>query len=78
MIKPIINFLSALPVAGVDGTLKHRMRNIAWRVRAKTGTMQGVVSLAGYATSADKEPIAFVIMINGRSGSIWQYPRIRR
>jgi D-alanyl-D-alanine carboxypeptidase/D-alanyl-D-alanine-endopeptidase (penicillin-binding protein 4) len=66
-------FVSALPVAGVDGTLKHRLRNIAWKVRAKTGTMQGVVSLAGYATSADKEPFAFVIMINGHNGSIWQY-----
>jgi D-alanyl-D-alanine carboxypeptidase/D-alanyl-D-alanine-endopeptidase (penicillin-binding protein 4) len=66
-------FISALPVSGIDGTLKHRMRNLAWRVRAKTGTMQGVVSLAGYATSAEKEPFAFVIMINGHSGSIWQY-----
>jgi serine-type D-Ala-D-Ala carboxypeptidase/endopeptidase (penicillin-binding protein 4) len=65
-------FISALPVAGIDGTLKRRMHNIAWRVRAKTGTMQGVISLAGYAMSADKEPIAFVIMINGR-GSVWQY-----
>jgi D-alanyl-D-alanine carboxypeptidase/D-alanyl-D-alanine-endopeptidase (penicillin-binding protein 4) len=55
-------FISALPIAGVDGTLKKRMRNIAWKVRAKTGTMKGVVSLAGYAMSADKEPFAFVIL----------------
>lgn len=67
------DFISALPVAGVDGTLKRRMKNIAWRVRAKTGTIAGVVSLAGYAVSADKEPFAFVIMINGRNGSVWQY-----
>jgi D-alanyl-D-alanine carboxypeptidase/D-alanyl-D-alanine-endopeptidase (penicillin-binding protein 4) len=69
-------FVSALPVAGVDGTLKRRMHNIAWRVRAKTGTMQGVVSLAGYAMSADKEPIAFVIMINSKYGSVWQYRQL--
>jgi serine-type D-Ala-D-Ala carboxypeptidase/endopeptidase (penicillin-binding protein 4) len=69
-------FVSALPVAGVDGTLKRRMRNIPWRVRAKTGTMQGVISLAGYAMSADKEPIAFVIMINSKYGSIWQYRQL--
>jgi D-alanyl-D-alanine carboxypeptidase/D-alanyl-D-alanine-endopeptidase (penicillin-binding protein 4) len=69
------DFISALPVAGVDGTLKRRMRNLAWKVRAKTGTMQGVVSLAGYATSADKEPFAFVIMINGRGG-VWQYREV--
>jgi D-alanyl-D-alanine carboxypeptidase/D-alanyl-D-alanine-endopeptidase (penicillin-binding protein 4) len=70
------HFISALPIAGVDGTLKRRMRNIAWKIRAKTGTMQGVVSLAGYAMSADKEPLAFVIMINGRNGSGWQYRQI--
>jgi D-alanyl-D-alanine carboxypeptidase/D-alanyl-D-alanine-endopeptidase (penicillin-binding protein 4) len=67
------DFISALPVAGIDGTLKHRMKNISWKVRAKTGTMSGVVSLAGYAINADKEPFAFVIMINGHNGSIWQY-----
>lgn len=68
-------FISSLPVAGVDGTLKRRMRNIAWKIRAKTGSMSmnGVASLAGYAISADKEPFAFVIIINGTHGSIWQY-----
>lgn len=66
-------FISALPIAGVDGTLKRRMRNIAWKVRAKTGTMKGIVSLAGYAMSADKEPFAFVIIVNGQHGSVWQY-----
>jgi len=34
-------FISALPIAGIDGTLKHRMYNIARKVRAKTGTMAG-------------------------------------
>lgn len=66
-------FISALPIAGVDGTLKHRMGNIARKVRAKTGTISGVVSLAGYVVSADKEPLAFVIMINGTKGLGWQY-----
>ncbi len=69
-------FLSALPVAGVDGTLKHRMRNIARRVRAKTGTTSGVSSLAGYVISRDREPFAFVIMINGREGYGWKYREV--
>lgn len=69
-------FISALPIAGVDGTLKHRMLNIAHKVRAKTGTISGVVSLAGYTVSADKEPLAFVIMINGSKGMAWQYKGI--
>jgi len=71
-------FISALPIAGIDGTLKHRMYNIARKVRAKTGTMAGagVVSLAGYAIGGNKEPIAFVIMINGRRGSGWTYKEL--
>jgi len=67
------DFISALPIAGIDGTLKHRMQNIAWKVRAKTGTMSGVVALAGYAITKDKEPLAFVIIINGRLGMGWKY-----
>lgn len=66
-------FVSALPIAGVDGTLKHRMANITRKVRAKTGTIKGVVSLAGYAESADQDSLAFVIIINGMSGSNWGY-----
>lgn len=71
-------FISALPIAGVDGTLKHRMYNIARKVRAKTGTMAGagVVSLAGYAIGGNQEPIAFVIMVNGRRGSGWTYKEL--
>lgn len=66
------HFISALPVAGVDGTLKHRMGNIMRRVRAKTGTISGVVSLAGYASSPN-EILAFVIMVNGPRGYAWRY-----
>lgn len=67
------DFITALPIAGVDGTLKHRMKNIKWKVRAKTGTMSGVVALAGYVISKKQEPLAFVIIINGRMGMGWRY-----
>ncbi len=68
-------FISALPIAGVDGTLKYRLRNVAWKVRAKTGTKskEGVVALAGYVVSKDREPIAFVVMVNGHNGNTWKY-----
>ena len=66
-------FIGGLPIAGVDGTLKHRMGNLGRKVRAKTGTIAGVVSLAGYVTAANQEPLAFVIMINGRRGMGWRY-----
>ncbi|EKD72076.1 MAG: D-alanyl-D-alanine carboxypeptidase/D-alanyl-D-alanine-endopeptidase [uncultured bacterium] len=67
------DFISALPISGVDGTLKHRMGNIARKVRAKTGTISGVVSLGGYTITAEKEPLAFVIMVNGSKGYSWRY-----
>lgn len=68
-------FISALPIAGVDGTLKYRLKNVAWKVRAKTGTKskEGVVALAGYVVSKDREPIAFVVMVNGHYGNTWKY-----
>lgn len=63
---------NGLPIAGIDGTLKHRMGHLGRRVHAKTGTIKGVVSLAGYATASNQEPLAFVIIVNHR-GVGWQY-----
>lgn len=58
----------SLPIAGVDGTLKRRMKTgKAFRcVRAKTGTMTGVSSLAGYTTAANGHVLAFSIISNGQ------------
>lgn len=70
------DFISALPISGVDGTLKNRLKRITRRVKAKTGTISGVASLAGYVTSAQKEPLAFVIMFNGDKGNTWRYKQL--
>lgn len=70
------DFISALPVAGVDGTLKHRLHNIVWKVRAKTGTMSGVNALAGYVITRNKEALAFVIIVNGHNGMGWRYKEL--
>jgi serine-type D-Ala-D-Ala carboxypeptidase/endopeptidase (penicillin-binding protein 4) len=63
-------FVTALPVAGIDGSLAGRMTGTAAQgnVRAKTGTMSNVRSLAGYVTTRDGEPLAFVIMVNNFEG----------
>jgi len=57
----------ALPVAGVDGTLKKRMTDGAARgnVHAKTGTLSGISSLAGYCRAANQHLIAFCIINQG-------------
>jgi D-alanyl-D-alanine carboxypeptidase/D-alanyl-D-alanine-endopeptidase (penicillin-binding protein 4) len=59
-------FMSTLSVAGVDGTLSSRMstQKISGRVRAKTGTMTNVSSLAGYLTLSSGEDVAFAILCN--------------
>ena len=57
----------SLPIAGIDGTLKDRMKNTAAHrnVRAKTGTLTGISSLAGYATAANGHQLAFAIINQG-------------
>ena len=57
----------ALPVAGVDGTLKKRMtKGPAFEnVHAKTGTVSGVSSLAGYCRAANHHFLAFCIINQG-------------
>lgn len=60
-------FLEGLPVAGVDGTLKNRMKGTVaegW-VRAKTGSLDGVVTLAGYAGRRDGSVLSFSFLYNG-------------
>jgi len=58
--------LMSLPVAGVDGTLRHRLRDspAAGRARLKTGTLGNVVALAGYVDDARGRPWAVAMMVN--------------
>jgi D-alanyl-D-alanine carboxypeptidase len=62
---------NALPLAGVDGTLKDRMCGTpaANDARAKTGTMTGVCTLAGYVTTQGGEHLVFAIFLNGYQGN---------
>ena len=64
-------WMTAFPVAGRDGTLANRMRGTAaeGNVRAKTGTMSNIRSLAGYARTRDGENLAFAILVNNFEGS---------
>ncbi len=66
--------LGALPVAGVDGTLKRRLKNtpLRGRVRAKTGTLDGVTTLAGYLDLEHGRTVTFAILVQGfPKGAAW-------
>ncbi len=59
-------FRDSLPIAGVDGTLRNRMKGTAAEnnLRAKTGTLSSASSLSGYVTTAGGEDLVFSIMVN--------------
>src|SRR5689334_7918645 len=59
-------FREALPIAGIDGTLRTRMRGTPaeGNVRAKTGSLSSVASLSGYVTTAGGEHLVFSMMLN--------------
>jgi D-alanyl-D-alanine carboxypeptidase/D-alanyl-D-alanine-endopeptidase (penicillin-binding protein 4) len=63
-------FRDALPIAGVDGTLRNRLKGTPAEnnLRAKTGSLSSAASLSGYVTTAAGEKLAFSIMVNN-------YPR---
>ena len=64
-------YLASLPVGGVDGTLARRMRGMTAEgiLRAKTGTLRGITTLAGYTVTADGETVAFSILVSNYVGS---------
>lgn len=66
-------FYYSLPIAGVDGTLKKRMigTEAEQNIHAKTGSINGVSTLTGFAISRDNEPLIFYIAMNGFKGANW-------
>ena len=63
-------FRDSLPIAGVDGTLKNRMKGTQaqGRVLAKSGTIRHVNALAGYVNARSGERLAFTIVANHDAG----------
>lgn len=63
-------FYRTLAIAGKDGTLSKRMigTEAEGNIHAKTGTINSVSCLAGYAVSRENELIIFYIAMNGFGG----------
>ncbi|HEY3177076.1 MAG TPA: D-alanyl-D-alanine carboxypeptidase/D-alanyl-D-alanine-endopeptidase [Candidatus Polarisedimenticolia bacterium] len=70
-------FMSSLPIGGVDGTLDRRMVGgpAQRRIRAKTGYLNGVSSLSGYAFTSQGKVLAFSILVNASGGDVWKVRR---
>jgi serine-type D-Ala-D-Ala carboxypeptidase/endopeptidase (penicillin-binding protein 4) len=64
------NYYASLPVAGIDGTLEERMRNTpaAGRVHAKTGSVEHVRSMSGFAETAGGRRLMFSFLSNNQGG----------
>jgi D-alanyl-D-alanine carboxypeptidase/D-alanyl-D-alanine-endopeptidase (penicillin-binding protein 4) len=63
-------YYASLPVAGVDGTLEERMKNTpaAGRVHAKTGSVEHVRTISGFAETAGGRRLIFSFLSNNQGG----------
>jgi len=67
------DYLSSLSVAGVDGTMRRRLRNLPTPrcVRVKTGTLAAVIALSGYVLGPEpNQAFAFSFLANDVRGRI--------
>jgi D-alanyl-D-alanine carboxypeptidase/D-alanyl-D-alanine-endopeptidase (penicillin-binding protein 4) len=63
------DYIATLPIAGVDGTLENRMKETAasGRIFAKTGSLEHVRAMSGYATTVRGEHLLFTIFGNNNA-----------
>ena len=78
-IKQFDDFSNSLSIAGVDGTLKKRMIGTSAEnnFRGKTGTLNGVTSIAGYVTTADDDDLIVCMMFEFTQGGSNKYKNIQ-
>src|SRR5216684_1352736 len=63
-------YYASLPVAGIDGTLEDRMKNTpaAGRIHAKTGSVEHVRTLSGFAETPSGRRVVFSFLSNNQGG----------
>jgi serine-type D-Ala-D-Ala carboxypeptidase/endopeptidase (penicillin-binding protein 4) len=58
-------YLASFPLAGMDGTLRSRMKNSpAGAIRLKTGHLDGVSGVAGFVTASTGKTFVLVSLVN--------------
>jgi len=72
-------YYDAFPVAGVDGTIRNRMKGTAAEnnLRGKTGTIEFVRSLSGYVDTADGQRLIFSFLSNHFTTRVAEVTRVQ-
>ncbi|MCX7610534.1 MAG: D-alanyl-D-alanine carboxypeptidase [Ignavibacterium sp.] len=70
------SFYNSLSIAGIDGTLRNRM-NGRINFRGKTGTLNGVIGLAGYLRAENEDDLIVTILFEYRKGSYNLYRKLQ-
>ncbi len=72
-------YYDALPIAGVDGTIRNRMKGTPAQgnVHAKTGSVALARSLSGYVTTADKHMLIFSFLCNNWTVPVTAVERVQ-
>ncbi len=73
-------FISSLPLAGQDGTIRQRFQQtpVLNQARLKTGTLRNVTAIAGYVWDQQQRPYVFVAIVNAKNASSLGRPLINR
>jgi len=72
-------YYDALPIAGVDGTIRNRMKGTPAQnnVHAKTGSVALARSLSGYVTTADHQMLIFSFLANNWTVPVSSVERVQ-
>jgi D-alanyl-D-alanine carboxypeptidase/D-alanyl-D-alanine-endopeptidase (penicillin-binding protein 4) len=72
-------YYDAFPIAGVDGTIRSRMKGTPAEnnLRGKTGTIEFVRSLSGYVDTADGQKLVFSFLSNHFTTPVSEITRVQ-
>ncbi len=72
-------FISSLPLVGIDGTMRKRLRNseLVGRAHIKTGTLNNVSAMAGYVQDHDNQRWVVALIINHQGLQSWQGKQVQ-
>lgn len=72
-------YYDAFPIAGVDGTIRNRMKGTPAEnnLRGKTGTIEFVRSLSGYVDTAENERLVFSFLSNHFTTPVSEITRVQ-